>query len=557
VGRARRVGRGVEDAVAESASRVSRALKLGRSDADFGLVRRLLLLVPLALVAAGCFGGGGGGGNDSATLTFGVAAEPTSLDPAVSPDIESRRVSAQLFDGLVALAPGTTDLRPALATTWGADRTGKVWTFQLRDGVTFQDGTPLNGTAVCANFDRWYHFSGESRHLDRSYYWQRVFGGFAGQPSLYAGCVSHGPSVQIRLTHPSSSFLSALPLPAFSILSPASLRGGGTPVGTGPFRLQSWSHGRELVLVRNDDYWGDRPRLSRLVFQVIQSDIDRLHALEAGTIDGYDFVAAQDVPEIQKDVELKLVERPPNDVGYVTINQAKPPMDKLLVRQAVAYGLDRQRLADSFQPRGSASVAQLFQPPLVFGGSADAARYSYRPAESKRLLRLAGLSLPVPVELWYPSNVSRPYLPDPAGAFAILASGLEKAGFKVIAKTAPWDGDYLVRVDQGRAGQLNLVGWTGDFGDPNDFLGTFFSQKTRQFGFDDPQLFRLLGAAAQEPARTTRDALYRRANERVMATLPGVPLVHTEELVALRSTVEGYITSGFGSERFDGVTASS
>ncbi len=149
--------------------------------------------------------------------------------------------------------------------------------------------------------------------------------------------------------------------------------------------------------------------------------------------------------------------------------------------------------------------------------------YSFRPEESRRLLKLAGLSPPVPIELWYPSNVSRPYLPDPAGTFAILASGLEQAGFEVIAKTASWSKDYLVRVDEGRAGQLNLVGWTGDFGDPNDFLGTFFSRATHQFAFDDPQLFSLLARAAREPARTKRAALYRQANERVMALLPGHP----------------------------------
>ncbi len=218
-------------------------------------------------------------------------------------------------------------------------------------------------------------------------------------------------------------------------------------------------------------------------------------------------------------------------------------MDRLLVRQAVAYGLDRKRLAASFQPPGSAVVAAQFQPPGVFGYSTTAAQYAYRPAEARRLLRLAGLKLPVPVELWYPTGVSRPYLPDPAGAFSILASGLERAGFRVIARTASWDNGYLVRVDQGRAGQLNLVGWTGDFGDPNDFLGTFFSQPTPQFGFSDPALFSLLARAERDPVRAERAALYRQANDRVLELLPGVPLVYTGELVALRRAVQGYVTS--------------
>ncbi len=510
----------------------------------------LLLLLPLALLAAGCFGGGGGGGP---TLTFGVAAEPTSLDGALAPDIESRRVISQLFEGLVSFEPGTTNLRPGLAATWSPDRSGKVWTFQLQPDVRFQDGSPLDGAAVCANFDRWHGFTGRNRDLDRSYYWQRVFGGFAGQASLYGKCVARGRTVELHLNRPNSSFLSALPMPAFSIASPQSLR-SGQPVGTGPFRLESWAHGDRIVLVRNDDYWGDRPAPARVVFRLIPNDADRLRALQTGEIDGYDLVAAQDVAAIQADGDLRLVERPASDIGYLTINQAKPPTDKLLVRQAVAYGLDRQRLADSFQPPGSAAVALQFQPPQIFGFSATAPQYSYRPDQSRRLLRLAGLTPPVPIELWYPSGVSRPYLPDPAGAFAILATGLEKAGFKVIAKTAPWDGGYLVRVDQGRAGQLNLVGWTGDFGDPNDFLGTFFSRPTRQFGLNDPELFSLLARAAREPSRPVRTQLYRKANDRIMQLLPGMPLIHTKEYVALRSSVQGYITSPVSLEPLSGVS---
>lgn len=516
-----------------------------------GGVKRVLLLLLLALVAAGCGGGSGGGGG----LTWGVAAEPVSLDGARAPDVESRRVIGQIFEGLVAFKPGTTDLQPALATTWGADPSGKVWTFQLRDGVQFQNGKSLTGAAVCANFERWFHFKGADRDLRRSYYWQRVFGGFAGQASLYGKCVSHGQAVELHLTHANSSFLSALPLPAFSIAEPGTL-GTSRPAGTGPFRVDTWNHGHALVLTRFDGYWGDKPKLDTLTFRLIRSDGDRLHALEQGDIDGYDFVASQDVPEIQKDGELRLLERPSYDLGYLTINSAKPPMDSLLVRQAVAHGLDRRRLADSFQPPGSASVALQFQPPEVFGFSADAPQYAFQPAESKRLLRLAGLTPPVPIELWYPSDVSRPYLPSPSGAVAILADGLEKSGFKVIAKTAPWDRGYLVKVDQGQAGQLNLVGWTGDFGDPNDFLGTFFSQRTRQFGLNDPKLFALIQRGAQEPARAQRAELYRQANTRVLQVLPGVPLVHTQEQVALRNGVQGYITSPFGPESFAGVSVS-
>jgi peptide/nickel transport system substrate-binding protein len=127
----------------------------------------------------------------------------------------------------------------------------------------------------------------------------------------------------------------------------------------------------------------------------------------------------------------------------------------------------------------------------------------------------------------------------------------------VVGHTAPWTRGYLAAVEKGKAGQLNLVGWTGDFGDPNDFLGTFFARPTRQFGFSDPALFTLLAKGRREPVRTKRAAIYRRANERVMEILPGVPLVHTGEFVALRADVQGYVTNAFGPEPYAVLSAGS
>jgi peptide/nickel transport system substrate-binding protein len=250
-------------------------LKMGARDANGRRVKKTLLLAPIALPLAGCFGGGGSGGG---TFTFGVAAEPTSLDGALAPGVESRRVIAQVFEGLVRQGPGTTKLEPGLATSWSADASGKVWTFRLRPGVTFQDGTAFDAAAVCANFDRWHTFTGGNQALRRSYYWQRVFGGFKGQPSLYRDCIANDPqTVELELTRPDAAFLSALPLPAFSIASPQSLA-RRDPVGTGPFELQRWAHGDRVVLRRNDDYWGEKPALKELDFRVIPTDSGRLAA---------------------------------------------------------------------------------------------------------------------------------------------------------------------------------------------------------------------------------------------------------------------------------------
>jgi peptide/nickel transport system substrate-binding protein len=518
----------------------------------------------------------------SDTLVFGAASEPTSLDGAVVSDGESLRVIDQITEGLVGLKNGTTVIVPKLATSWKASNGGKVWTFKLRKGVRFQDGTPFNAKAVCANFNRWYNFTGAFASDSTSYYYYTVFGGYkkaaAGLTNnpLYRSCKAVGDSTAvITLRRPNSAFLGALSLTAFGMQSPTAMakyganKGtlskdgvftpggqygvpGGVAVGTGPFKLESWKIGDKLVIVRNDSYWGKKAFLRRVIFRAIPDNAARLQALQTGEIQGYDLVEPQDIPTVQKNSSLKVLDRPAFNVAYVTINQAVKPFDNPLVRQAVAYGLDRAGVVKSFYA-GRGTVADEFMPPQVVGYSKTVKKYTYDPEKAKQLLRQAGLTLPVEVEFWYPTDVSRPYMPDPARNFQAFAASLDKSGFKVIPKSAPWRPDYVSRVQAGTAGALNLIGWTGDFGDPDNFIGTFFRTKQGQWGFNNPKLFALLNKALIETNLTKRAALYRQANNMIMQFLPGVPYVHTKPALAFQKNVVGYIPSPVSLEPFSTV----
>jgi peptide/nickel transport system substrate-binding protein len=518
----------------------------------------------------------------SDTLVFGAASEPTSLDGAVVSDGESLRVIDQITEGLVGLKNGTTVIVPKLATSWKASNGGKVWTFKLRKGVRFQDGTPFNAKAVCANFNRWYNFTGAFASDSTSYYYYTVFGGYkkaaAGLTNnpLYRSCKAVGDSTAvITLRRPNSAFLGALSLTAFGMQSPTAMakyganKGtlskdgvftpggqygvpGGVAVGTGPFKLESWKIGDKLVIVRNDSYWGKKAFLRRVIFRAIPDNAARLQALQTGEIQGYDLVEPQDIPTVQKNSSLKVLDRPAFNVAYVTINQAVKPFDNPLVRQAVAYGLDRAGVVKSFYA-GRGTVADEFMPPQVVGYSKTVKKYTYDPEKAKQLLRQAGLTLPVEVEFWYPTDVSRPYMPDPARNFQAFAASLDKSGFKVIPKSAPWRPDYVSRVQAGTAGALNLIGWTGDFGDPDNFIGTFFRTKQGQWGFNNPKLFAVLNKALIETNLTKRAALYRQANNMIMEFLPGVPYVHTKPALAFQKNVVGYIPSPVSLEPFSTV----
>jgi peptide/nickel transport system substrate-binding protein len=544
-----------------------------------------LLATALALVMSTSAGAGTYSAATGRTFVFGTDLDPVVLDPTLTGDLDSMRIGNQMFESLVDLAPGTTRVAPKLAARWATSKDGRTWTFVLRRGVKFHDGTPLNAAAVCFNFERWYGLTGSVQRAD--YLWLLIFGGFRkpepGTPgpdkSLYRGCQPVGElTLRLRLAHPTSSFLAALAYPPFGIASPTALRkydadageadangifhpagtyGIAHPTGTGPFMFKSWQPGKEVVLVRNPRYWGKKePRLDRLVFRTIGNPLARVRALQQGTIDGLDVEPAGGVAAVKRTRTVKLLDRPSANVGFVGINQAIPPMDKLLVRQAVAYGLDRRLVVRAFYG-GRAQLADQILPPAFVGHAKNVKRYRYDPVRSRALLRKAGLKLPVKVDFWYPTDVSRPYMPEPKRNFDAFATSLRRSGFDVVPHSAPWSPDYITAVMTGKA-QLYLSGWLADFPDPDNFLGTFFRSYQRQFGFRNPKLFALLDRADAEPNLPRRARLYERASRMVMDDLPVVPYVHFKYAVALRRNVVGYVTepSGPPNESFASVAFS-
>jgi peptide/nickel transport system substrate-binding protein len=537
-----------------------------------------MVVVPLAVmavVAAVLAAGALGKSSASTTLVFGTSSDPVALDGALISDGESGRVVIQIYEGLVSLKPGTTTPAPGLALSWVPSKDGLTWTFKLRPNVKFTDGTAFNAAAVCTNFNRWYNFTGSFQNPNATYYWQTVFGGFAhnepGSPtsSIYKGCKAVGKgTVKLFLTTRSASFISALSAASFTMESPAAMAKYGAnqgsvdangvfhptgtyatqhPTGTGPYMLKSWKVGDKLELTPNPHYWGKKPIIQRLIFKPIADNAARLQALQSGEIDGYDLVAPQDIPTL-KNAGFQILSRPPFNVAYVGFNQS-PPLDNPLVRQAVAYGLDRQSVVSSFYG-GRAQVATQFMPPQLFGWSKNVQKYTYDPNKAKALLKQAGMTLPVKLDFWYPTNVTRPYMPDPKANFEAFSASLEKSGFQIVPHSAPWRPDYLSAVNTGKA-QVYLVGWTGDWGDPDNFIGTFFRTPQDAWGnFKDPAIYALLNKALGETNYAKRVAEYQQANELIMKFLPGVPYAHTSPALAFKKGVKGYVPSPVDTQSF-------
>jgi peptide/nickel transport system substrate-binding protein len=553
--------------------------------------RRTVLLAlsgALALATAACAKSdrteGGGGSSTKDTFVFAASSDPKSLDPAFVSDGESIRVARQIFQGLITFKPGTTDLAPDLAESWTANDKGDVFTFKLKSGVQFSDGTAFNGKAVCANFDRWYNLKGNLlQSSSLTYYWQAVFGGFAHkdnptapEKSLYKSCSSSDDTTAVvTLSQPSGAFLGSLTLPSFAMQSPDALSKyqadavGGTedspkfsgtywnqhPTGTGPFKLEKWDVGQQVVLVPNDKYSGPAPKVKRLVFQIISDNNARSQALQNGTIDGYDLVAPEDIDTL-KGKGFQLLSRPAFNVGYIGFNQKKAPLDNPKIRQAIAYAINRDALVKSKYPEG-AEVAKEFMPPSVLGYSDSVPTYAYDPDKAKSLIKDSGVTN-LTLEFAYPTDVSRPYMPSPVDNWQLIKSDLEKVGFKITQKSAKWSPDYNNATSTGKY-QMYLLGWTGDYADPYNFIGTFFGDTgvaVGQFGWDDPQIRSELQAARGIADDTQRTAAYQKINNEIMAELPGVPYVHTKPFLAFKATVKGFVPSPTQNETFDQVTVS-
>ena len=324
------------------------------------------------------------------------------------------------------------------------------------------------------------------------------------------------------------------------------------PTGTGPFKFKSWTIGEKLEIVRNASYWGPKAKLGKVIFRPIGNNTARLQALQTGEIMGYDLVAPQDYATISRNSGLKLLRRPAFNVAYVTIHQGSgSPMNELKVRQAVAYGLNRKGLIKSSAYPKGAVVAKEFMPPQLFGyAKKGVVTYSYNPSKARQLLNQSKCKVPCKIDFWYPSSVSRPYMPDPKRNFEVLSASLESSGFSVTPHTAPWRPDYVAKVTNGTAGDLNLIGWTGDYGDPDNFLGVFFGTYSDQFGFRNAKIFNILAKARTETNQAKRIPLYQKANRIIMQYLPGVPYAHTSPALGFKKTVKGYKPSPVSLEPF-------
>ncbi len=510
---------------------------------------------------------------EGGTLVFAGAGDPASLDPSQTSDGESFRILQQVYEPLVDLAPGTVDeLVGVLAESWTGGPEDTEYVFTLKEGVTFHDGTPFNAEAVVRNFERWDNFAEEFQA--NAYYFGAVMNGFGENNLLESVEASGEHEVTITLSEPSPTFLYGIALTPFSIVSPAVLDATsaddptastlGTEVvqgGTGPFILQDYVPDDSAVLVRNDGYHGEHNAyLERLIIRPIADPAARLQALQGGSIQGFDLIAPGDRAAVEDADGLQLVNRESFNTLYLGVNPTATengPLADLAVRQAVAMAIDREALIDPFYG-GGGSVADCFLPPTsgwFDGVCGSVTPVEFDPAGAEQLLADAGFdeSNPAVVNFWYPTEVTRPYMPDPRGLHEAITTMLEDVGFQVEPGSAVWGTEYVPAAQNGEY-DLHFLGWTGDYDDPSNWYGVHFGfqegEPAAQFACNPDGLDEAIQTAEATLDETERAAAWGEVAALVHEDVCFTTLVHGDTGIAVTDQVQNYVANPTGSESF-------
>lgn len=519
------------------------------------------------------------------TFIFGRGADSVQLDPALVTDGESFRVTGQVLDSLYAFEQGTTNPVPSLAECT-PNEDASVWTCKLREGVKFHDGTDFNADAVIFNFERWrftdnpYHFPSQVFE-----YYEAMWGGFDDASYITEVKKIDDLTVEFDLSSPMAPFLANLAMDMFAISSPAAIQAAGeaygTPtggcVGTGPYKFVSWQEGTEIVLVANENYWGEPAKIKNVIIRVIPDDSARFLALQAGDIDALEQAVVEDLTTAEADPTLQILTRPALNTSYLAFNFKILEFQDIRVREAIAHAIDKEGLISNFFGKYG-SVATNFLPPLLLGHNADIQDWTYDPELSKTLLADAGFpdglsevtvaedvtdadgnvlytaGQKIPLRLYY-MPVTRFYFPAAKEVGEGMAANLNAAGFNVeLYLEGDWP-TYLGGRRNGTLMGLYLLGWGGDNGDPDNFLGYFYSTGAepikREGWYQNADLAAILQEAVTLPDPEARAALYRQAEQMLHDEVARVWLGHNNTPLILSATVQGYIPQPVGAENFE------
>lgn len=481
------------------------------------------------------------------TLIFAQGSDPRGLDPALVDDGESSKIIVNVYEGLLKYAKDSTKVEPCLATSWDVSGDGLVYTFHLRKGVKFQDGTDFNADAVKYNIERQL----PPRVTSDMSYAEFVFGSVKSVESVDTY------TVKITLKAPCTPFLSNLAMSLGApMASPTALKKYNNninehPCGTGPYSFVSWTKGQDVVLKRNDSYWGDKAKTQNVIFKFIADNSTRVVALNNGDADIIDGIDATVVNQITK-AGNQVNQAAGMNVNYMAYNTTKSPLSDKAVRIALSQAVNVPELVKSLY-QGYADPAQTILPTFMNGYSSSVKQISYDPSAAKATLAAKHISS---LHIITYSN-ARPYNTANGQALAEAIQGyFKKVGVNATIDAYDWT-TYKTKI-KAQDFDIAFYGWTGDNGDPDNFMSLLSVQDPSQnvSHYNNAAFNALIAKGVNTPAGSARDSIYTQLEQIQSADAVWLPISHAKLLSGMRPNVKDFYYHMTGNVFLSGVSKS-
>ncbi len=461
------------------------------------------------------------------TLTVVRLSDATKLDPAFITDIPSANIVYQKVYQTLIAPDKDFKIQPQLAKEWNV-LNDTTWEFKLQEGVKFHDGAPFNAEAVKTTFDRILDPKTESPQREKFSMIKEIK-------------VVDDYTVQLLLEYPYAPLLSILASQEGSIISPKALKENPEslsqhPVGTGPFVFESWKTGQEISLKRNENYWGKKPNIDRVVFKVVPEDATRLAMIETGEAHINDQVPVTEIERIEASDKMGLYRTEGLAVEYLGFNTKKKPFDDVRVRKAISHGIEREAIIKGVY-NNVGTLANVAMSPKVLGYSDKVKAYDYDLNEAKKLLKEAGYEKGLNVTLLTSDRKERINMAE------VMQSQLKGIGINVKIQVMEY-GAYIDMIEKGEH-DMAIGGWgnatgDGDYNQYNLFHSASQGAAGNHFYYSNPEVDKMIESARKERDEQKRLKLYEEVMQKEIDDAVYVPIRNYEHLAAYSKNVSGF-----------------
>nr|WP_240538542.1 ABC transporter substrate-binding protein [Rhodoferax sp. PAMC 29310] len=503
------------------------------------------------------------------TLVYCSEGSPENFYPGVNTTGTSFDASEQIYDNIVKFERGGTKVVPGLAESWTVSPDGLEYTFKLRKGVKWQSNKNFKPSRDFNADD--VMFMIERQWVENDPYFKvtssnHAYFGDMGMPKLLKSVDKVDEhTVKFTLTKPEAPFLANMAMQWAGVQSKeyaiAMLKAGTPekidqePVGTGPFMLVQYQKDAIIRYKAFPQYWAGKAKIDDLIFAITPDASVRWAKLQKGECHVMPYPNPADLPAMKKDSSVTILEQPGLNVGYLAYNTTKKPFDDVRVRKAVNMAINKQAIVDAVY-LGTGIPATNPIPPTMWSYNKSIKDDAFDPAAAKKLLAAAGLPDGFATDLWA-MPVQRPYNPNAKRIAELMQADLAKVGIKAEIKSFEW-GEYRKRMQAGEH-QMGMLGWTGDNGDPDNFLNTLLgctsakSNGSNVAKFCDPKFEELVQKAKVVTNMAERTKLYEKAQVIFKEQAPWFTIAHAVQLKPVRNEVIDFKLSPFGRHTFYGV----